>query len=215
MGDKGIYAIDRGGDRGKLYDKFLEKGNDNPLFLVVVKGFGKEPMMLLTSCPVNLKIQESIWRIVEIYLTRWKCDESFRYIKQCYNLEDIRVRHYTSIRNMVSLILAVAYFAAIHLGDNLKLKMLMERIYLVSKRFFGVPTFFNYAIAEGLYNLFFPDKTGIKGVQKAKRPDFQFSFSFWEECGWNKTQETPVRGRLTQRGYSPMLIESHLGFWNS
>jgi len=27
--------------------------------------------------------------------------------------------------------------------------------------------------------LFFPDKTGIKGVQKAKRPDFQFSFSFW------------------------------------
>ena len=183
MGDKGIYAIDRGGDRGKLYDKFLEKGKDNPLSLVVVKGFGKEPMMLLTSCPVNLKIQESIWRIVEIYLTRWKCDESFRYIKQCYNLEDIRVRHYTSIRNMVSLILAVAYFAAIHLGDNLKLKMLMERIYLVSKRFFGVPTFFNYAIADGLYNLLFPDKTGIKGVGKAKKPDFQFSFSFWEECG--------------------------------
>ena len=84
---------------------------------------------------------------------------------------------------MVALILAVAYFAAIHLGDNLKLKMLMERIYLVSKRFFGVPTFFNYAIAEGLYNLFFPDKTGIKGVQKAKRTDFQFSFSFWEACG--------------------------------
>jgi hypothetical protein len=84
---------------------------------------------------------------------------------------------------MVALILAVACFAAIYLGDNLKLKMLKERIYLVSKRFFGVPTFFNYAIADGLYNLLFPDKTGIKGVQKAKRPDFQFSFSFWEECG--------------------------------
>lgn len=25
-GDKGIYAIDRGGDRGKLYDKFLGEG---------------------------------------------------------------------------------------------------------------------------------------------------------------------------------------------
>ena len=99
--------------------------------------------MLLTSCAVNLNIPESLWRIVEIYLTRWKGDESFRYIKQCYNLEDIRVRRYTSIRNMVALILAVAYFAAIYLGDNLKLKMLMERIYLVSKRFFGVQTFFN------------------------------------------------------------------------
>ena len=246
LGGKGIYAIDRGGDRGKLYDKFLEKGKekrfvirlaetrdlihkgvkkncrllasvlpcpyetviikyeegkeekttvsynalpvrlpgkDCPLFLVVVKGFGKVPMMLLTSCALNIRIKETIWRIVEIYLTRWKCDESFRYIKQCYNLEDIRVRRYTSIRNMVALILAVAYFAAIYLGDNLKLKMLVERIYLVSKRFFGVPTFFNYAIADGLYNLLFPDKTGIKETAKAKKPEFQLSFGFWEECG--------------------------------
>jgi hypothetical protein len=88
-----------------------------------------------------------------------------------------------SIRNTVALILAVAYFVAIYLGDNLKLKILMERIYLVSKRFFGVPTFFNYAIADGLYNLLFPEKTGIKGIQETKRPDFQFSLSFWEECG--------------------------------
>jgi hypothetical protein len=50
-----------------------------PLFLVVAKGFGKEPMMLLTSYPVRTKIKEAIWRIIEIYLTRWKCDESFRY----------------------------------------------------------------------------------------------------------------------------------------
>jgi hypothetical protein len=246
IGKRGIYAIDRGGDRGKLYDKFLEQGNekrfvirlaknrdlvhkgvkkncsllasalpcphkaviikyeegkeqtitisynalpvklpgkDYPLFLVVTKGFGKEPMMLLTSCPVNIKIKETIWRIVEIYLTRWKCDESFRYIKQSYNLEDIRVRHYTSIRNMVALILAVAYFAAVYLGDNVKLKVVIQRVYLVSKRFFGVPTFFNYAIADGLYNLLFPDKTGINKLVRAKKPEFQLCFDFWEESG--------------------------------
>ncbi len=158
-------------------------GRDYPLFLVVVKGFGKEPMMLLTSCPVNLKVKEAIWRIVEIYLTRWKFEETCRYIKQCYNLEDIRVRHYVSIRNLVVLILAVAYFAAVYLGDNLKVKMLVERIYLVSKRFFGVPTFFNYAIADGLYNLLFPDKTGIHPPGKANNPEFQLRFSFWGETG--------------------------------
>jgi len=246
VGNKGIYAIDRGGDRRKLYDKFLEEGKekrfvirltknrdlihhgvkkncsllaaalpcphetaiikyedgkeqkttifynalpvklpgrDYPLALIVVKGFGTQPMMLLTSCPVQLKAKENIWRIVEIYLTRWKCDESFRYIKQCYNLEDIRVRSYVSIRNTVALVLAVAYFAAVYLGDNLRLKMLVERIYLVSKRFFGVPTFFNYAIADGLYNLLFADKTGVDNALKAKKPEFQLSFSFWEECG--------------------------------
>jgi hypothetical protein len=141
-------------------------------------------MMLLTNCPVKTRIKETIWRIIEIYLTRWKCDESFRYIKQCYNLEDIRVRSYIAIRNTIVLILAVAYFAAVYLGDNLKLKVLVERIYLVSKRFFGVPTFFNYAMADGLYNLLFPDRTGINGsLQKAKRPEFQLTFSFWDECG--------------------------------
>jgi len=243
VGAKGIYAIDRGGDRGKLYEKFLEKGkakrfvirlkknrdlihrgfkknchqlatalpcpheavmikyedgkerqttvfynavavrlpgHDAPLFLVVAKGFSKEPMMLLTSCAVNMKDRESIWRIVEIYLTRWKCDESFRYIKQCYNLEDIRVRHYTSIRNMVVLVLAVSYFAAVYLGDNLRLKLLVERVYIVSKRFFGIPTFFNYAIADGLYKILFSDKTGFINATKPKNPDFQLCFNFLE-----------------------------------
>ena len=85
--------------------------------------------------------------------------------------------------SLVVLILAVAYFAAVYLGDNLKCRMLMERIYLVSKRFFGVPTFFNYAIADGLYNLFFPDKTGINGIARTKKPEFQLTFSFWEEYG--------------------------------
>jgi len=244
IGTKGIYAIDRGGDRGMLYDKFLEQkkrfvirlqknrdlihkgikkncaglagalpcpyetviikyedgkeqktticynalsvklpGRDYPLALVVVKGFGKQPMMLLTSCAVQFKAKENIWRIVEIYLTRWKCDESFRYIKQCYNLEDVRVRSYTSIRNIVVLVLAVAYFASVYLGDNLRLKMIVERVYLVSKRFFGVPTFFNYAIADGLYNLLFADKTGVNNVLKAKKPEFQLCFDFWEETG--------------------------------
>jgi hypothetical protein len=61
--------------------------------------------------------------------------------------------------------------------------MLVERIYLVSKRFFGVPTFFNYAIADGLYNLLFGDKTDISETAKAKKPEFQLCFSFWEQKG--------------------------------
>jgi hypothetical protein len=118
----------------------------------VVKGFGLKPMMLLRSCPVNIRKKESIWKIVEYYLAQWKCDESFRYIKQCYNLEDIRVRSYNSIRNIVVLVLAVSYFAALYLGQNIKLKLLVERVFLISKRFFGVPSFFKYAIAEGIFS---------------------------------------------------------------
>jgi len=35
------------------------------------------------------------------YLTRWKCEESYRFIKQAYNLEDVRVMSYRALRNMV------------------------------------------------------------------------------------------------------------------
>jgi hypothetical protein len=148
------------------------------LFMVVIKGFGREPMMLLTNCQINLRVKESIWRIVEIYLTRWKCDESFRYIKQSYNLEDMRIRSYIGVRNLVVLVLAVSYFAAIYLGQNLKLKILVERIFLVSKRLFAVPSFFNYAIADGLYNLLFPDKTALK-TKRGNTEDLQLCFNFW------------------------------------
>lgn len=241
VGSRGIWAIDRGGDRNRILERFLspegpkrfvirltksrdlvhrgvrkncykiakalpcdfkatlityQEGEekvrtvwynaisvklpktDERLFMVVVKGFGAEPMMLLTSCRIHLRGKESIWRIVEIYLTRWKCDESFRYIKQSYNLEDMRVRSYTAIRNLVVLVLAVSYFAAVYLGQNLKLKILVERIFLVSKRFFGVPSFFNYAIADGLYNLLFPDKKGLK-LKRDQSEDFQLCFNFW------------------------------------
>lgn len=239
IGEKGVHAIDRGGDRGVIYEKYLmrdkpikfvirlrdrdlvhkgrrknclkmamslstpyeailiiyENGKekrrkiqynavevklptyDNKLFFIVVKGFGVKPMMLLTSCQVNTKKKESVWRIVEYYLARWKCDESYRYIKQSYNLEDIRVRSYKAIRNIVVLVLAVSYFAAVYLGQNIKLKMLVERIFLVSKRFFGVPSFFNYAVAEGIFNLLFPDKTALKESPNCT-DDFQLCFKF-------------------------------------
>lgn len=240
IGHKGIHAIDRGGDRGRIYLHYLKQ--DKPirfvirlrerdlihkgkrrdcvemaqalptphetilifyevcrerrrkvqynaisvklpnypqrLYFVVVKGFGIKPMMLLTSCEVNIYKKEGIWRIVEYYLARWKCDESYRYIKQCYNLEDIRVRSYISIRNIVVLVLAVSYFAAVYIGQGIKLKMLVERIFLVSKRFFGVPSFFNYAIADGIYNLLFPDKTALQGIKPITIDDFQLCFEF-------------------------------------
>lgn len=239
IGNKGIHAIDRGGDRGIIYERYLNRdksarfvirlrdrdlihkgkrknclalawrlktpyettlivyedgkerrrkvsynatevrlpGYDNKLYLVVVKGFGQKPMMLLSSCEVNRKKKESVWRIVEYYLARWKCDESYRYIKQSYNLEDIRVRSYISIRNIVVLVLAVSYFAAVYLGQSIKLKMMVERIFLVSKRFFGIPSFFNYAIADGIFNLLYPDKTALKGKPN-NIDDFQLVFDF-------------------------------------
>ncbi len=144
----------------------IEDLKDNEINLVIIKGFGEVPMLLFTNKSVNNIIPESVWKIVEIYLTRWKCEEVFRYIKQSYNLEDVRVRSYIGIRNIVVLVLAVAYFTSIYIGKNLKLKLIFEKIFFISKRFFGIPTFYNYAMADGIYNCLFNNKYGIEYITK-------------------------------------------------
>ena len=58
IGNKGIYAIDRGGDRGKLYGRFLEKGKEKRFVLrltrkrdLIHKGLKKNCRLLATALP--------------------------------------------------------------------------------------------------------------------------------------------------------------------
>ena len=66
----------------------------------------------------------------------------------------------------------------IYLGQSIQLKMLVERIFIMSKRFFGVPSFFNYAITDRIYNVLFPDKAALRGVKQIILDDFQLCFDF-------------------------------------
>ena len=47
--------------------------------MVVVNGFGQEVILLLTNFGISLRGEVDTWRIVEIYLTRWRRGESFRF----------------------------------------------------------------------------------------------------------------------------------------
>jgi hypothetical protein len=125
-------------------------GRSELLDLVVVAGFGKEPMMLLTNALNGARDSESLWWIAEIYLTRWKIEETFRFLKQSYNMEDIRVRKYQRLRNLVVMVTAAAYFAATFLGQKMKLRILCEKLLIISQRFFGIPPFRFYALADGI-----------------------------------------------------------------
>jgi len=238
VGQKGIWAIDRGGDRSRLFKGFLERKlrfvvrlvgdrdlilkdgrkrnslkiawgchcpeqrelkiekegetrkktisvgqigvklpfSEQSLALVVVKGFGEKPMMLLTN--VALKSQ-GVMRILEIYLTRWKCEESYRFIKQAYNLEDVRVLGYTSLRNMMVLVQAVFYFVSAELGKNLKLNILLKKLFEKAKRFFEIPDFRQYAIADGIYRILFSSQTGIfpQGNKQQRTGQLLFPFA--------------------------------------
>ena len=119
------------------------------LTLVVVSGFGQEPLMLLTNLEVKAT-RRSVWRVVQGYLSRWLVEETIRFIKQSYQLEDLRVLHYERLRNLAALVMASAYFAAAWLGQSLKLAVLASRVMKSARRFFGVPGFHFYALADGI-----------------------------------------------------------------
>lgn len=125
-------------------------GRQEQLYLVVVTGWGEEPLLLLTNALERARDSQSLWWIVQIYLTRWKIEETFRFIKQSYNLEDIRVMKYQRLKNLVVLVTAAAYFAATFLGQKMKLRILCEKLLIISQRFFGIPPFRFYALADGI-----------------------------------------------------------------
>ena len=123
------------------------------LWLIVVKGFGRKPLMLLTTEPMR-RNRKILWWIVEAYITRWRVEDTIRFIKQSYDIEDIRVLTYDRLKNMAVLVLAASYFAAVWLGTKAKLNILATHAMNAAKRLFGIPDFRYYALADGIKAIF-------------------------------------------------------------
>jgi len=234
--NRGIWVIDRGGDRDKLYEPLLKNKRDfiirmvgtrdlinrgkivrslwlaytcpllfeqsivkiihgkevllklrfgyvpvnlpdmdAPLNMVVVKGFGSKPMMLLTTLQIKPGMTD-LWFIIQAYMKRWSIEETIRFVKQTYDLENIRVLKYTRLQNMTAILLAVFYFLAVILDQSQKLTIMAGHVLKSAKRVFGIPDFKYYALGDGLCSIFshFPGKLH-------KRKDtrqLQLSFGF-------------------------------------
>jgi len=208
--DRGIWVMDRGGDRGLLLKPFMDRemrfivrmrgdryviyrgrsremvsvaegcplpyaeiivrvdegkekvyslsygyrpvrlpGREEQLYLVVVAGLGRKPLLLLTNLPMR-KNRRVLWEVVEAYFSRWRVEDTIRFVKQSYRLEDIRVLTYRRLQNLVALVLAASYFAAVHLGQRLRVSVLAGRVLKAAKRIFGIPAFHCYAMADGI-----------------------------------------------------------------
>jgi hypothetical protein len=126
---------------------------DTPLNMVVVRGFSNKPMMLLTSLEIRPG-EKDLWFIIQAYMKRWSIEETIRFIKQTYDLENIRVLKYARLQNMMALLLAVFYFVAVVLDQTQKLTIMAGHILRSAKRVFGIPDFKYYALGDGLGNIF-------------------------------------------------------------
>jgi hypothetical protein len=128
-------------------------GCKQQLYMLVVKGFGQKPLMLLTTEPLK-RSRKVLFKMVRCYLRRWSVEETTRFIKTCYDLEDVRVLRYRGLQNLMPLVLAAIYFAAVVLDGKEKLKLLVGHVFSASKRLFGIPDFKYYSISDGIKKLF-------------------------------------------------------------
>ena len=135
---------------------------DDQLYMVVIVGFGNKPIMLLANVkPKSTAGKYCDW-ISDIYLTRWKIEETYRFMKQGYNLEDVRVRSYAALRNIYALVNAVLYFVSVIIGAKSRMGFLYRELCRKAQRFFEISNFFQYALADGIFRLLWGARIGLK-----------------------------------------------------
>ena len=81
------------------------------MVLVVVYGFGKAPMLLITNLELSEK-KKLCMIVTKVYLMRWRIEEYFKFKKQQFELEDLRVMSLQSIRNLNMFATLVAGYIA-------------------------------------------------------------------------------------------------------
>jgi len=125
---------------------------DGEFTLIGVKGLGNEPLYLVTN--VEVRDKNDVFFLIKGYLSRWTIEEAFRWEKQAYNLEDIRVQKYISLRNIVTILFLVFSFLTVHLILNPRMKLLFSRVYQESQRLRDDIHFLLYALSRGVSDLF-------------------------------------------------------------
>jgi hypothetical protein len=143
---------------------------DAELNLVICRGIGKEPLMLIT----NLKSDDNrlAVTVTKVYLLRWRIEEFYGFKKQQFGFEGFRVRSLKSIRNLDLLVtVAIGYIGII--SEKADERRLALELIEVSKRIFGTPRFVFYAIADGLFKVFAKSKTGIEDILRKRTRSLQ------------------------------------------
>jgi len=161
------------------------------LTLVTVYGFGKIPMMLITNITSD---EKKIARtVLKVYLLRWRIEEYFKFKKQQFDFENIRVRKLKAIRNLNQILTLVIGFIGILSEEQDKsvfvLSVIKKANAIFDKNKIKI-TFTYYRIAQGIQNTLAKSTTGIRYLlPKAK---------------YVKTQQLSMFKRSNIEKYTPL-----------
>src|SRR5690625_295536 len=138
--------------------------------MVVVYGYGKDPMVLLTNKRARKKGE--VLSILKAYITRWRIEEMFRVQKQEFQLESIRVRSLKRLNRLLLLVSMMITFM------SLKIEQKNGFFHTIIERARGIKAkdrikMFLYRFSAGMKAILEKDSVGIqhfKYIEKPKGP---------------------------------------------
>lgn len=107
----------------------------------------------------------------------------YRFKKQQFGYENLRVRSLNSIRNLdLLLTIVIGYIGYVSEKSNERITVM--QIIALSKRIYGANKFVFYAIADGLFDILSKCKQGIADMLRIKPKSMQLSLFTDIGFGW-------------------------------
>lgn len=147
------------------------------LVLAAVYGFGVQLLLLLTNLDVSEK-KKMCMTATKVYLMQWRIEEYFKFKKQQFELEDLRVMSLQSIRNLnlfATLVTGYIGMMSCEKEDTIFMLELKE----CSKRIFDIPKFILYGLGYAIEWALARTHSGIKGFLFPKEQSQQITLA---EC---------------------------------
>ncbi|MGA1846967.1 transposase [Deferribacter abyssi] len=131
------------------------KGSHN-VTLICVKGkSNKERSYFITNG--HIKKSKEVKRRIEGYFCRWKIEESFRFLKQEFQIEKCIVRKFSGIKTLLGIILFAWHLLILYSYKSIESFLLLKQVKrekYVGLEAFDKIKFLFYRISEGIRQIF-------------------------------------------------------------
>ena len=143
---------------------FLKEHPDKTLYMVVVRHGKKQPLVLVTTDKVRGRLQGE--KLIQSYMSRWACEEGFRFCKQGFDLEGVQARKFKVLQNLVALSTLAWAILATYQQDGSQLIAKAKRQKPNQKL-----TFPYYTLLSGIQALFADAKTIFYDWWRKPKPE--------------------------------------------
>ena len=145
---------------------------DMPLNMVVVYGYGKKPMKLLTNH--SIKGKDDVLRILKSYITRWRIEELFRVQKEEFQLEKTRTMTLSSLRILYTIMNCLIGHYSLAIEKNTYHTQVVLARARASNNLKKIK-FYLYRFIRGVSRILSFDTVGIKYFHKIEHRSNQLS----------------------------------------